>query len=369
MSESREAFHELLDALKTVEERYLGEEWGLVSDEDVGEGVRSLMHVLQGALVSFLEDDPAHPRFRRIVTPTRKFLGDNADAIYYDAPVSADYEYLATGNRDGAVYFSITIEAAATDGSLGGGTLGVLNDDDIDVAEDGSFEITLGGELGGRNRLPLLEGAARITTRHYYENDAPAAADPQRNPALSIDVTGERPPWPTVTDASVAESVRRVTNCLQTRTLGLGAPGTRDRPEFVSVTPNEFPAPVKPGAYTLSAADAAYSMAPFVLGPEDALVIRGRWPECRMGCVSMWNRHMQTFDYVNRSVSLNRKQTVLDEDGGFTVVIAHTDPGVPNWLDTEGRAFGIVFWRFMLPEGDIEKPRAEVVPFAEIARA
>jgi hypothetical protein len=27
----------------------------------------------------------------------------------------------------------------------------------------------------------------------------------------------------------------------------------------------------------------------------------------------------------------------------------------------------MVFWRFMLPEGEIETPKAEVVPFAEIA--
>jgi len=27
-----------------------------------------------------------------------------------------------------------------------------------------------------------------------------------------------------------------------------------------------------------------------------------------------------------------------------------------------------VFWRFMLPEGPIETPRARVVPFAELSR-
>ena len=34
---------------------------------------------------------------------------------------------------------------------------------------------------------------------------------------------------------------------------------------------------------------------------------------------------------------------------------------MPNWLDTEGRALGIVFWRFFLPEGDIDTPQADVV--------
>ena len=48
------------------------------------------------------------------------------------------------------------------------------------------------------------------------------------------------------------------------------------------------------------------------------------------------------------------------------MVLAHRDPGVPNWLDTEGRPFGMVYWRFLLPEGEIETPRAEVVELASL---
>ena len=49
------------------------------------------------------------------------------------------------------------------------------------------------------------------------------------------------------------------------------------------------------------------------------------------------------------------------------MVLAHRDPGVPNWLPTEGRPFGLVFWRFMLPEGPIDTPEAEVVPLASLS--
>ena len=71
---------------------------------------------------------------------------------------------------------------------------------------------------------------------------------------------------------------------------------------------------------------------------------------------------MQTFDYLHGQVSLNRAQTVAEPDGSIRIVIAHRDPGVANWLSTEGRAFGLVYWRFMLPEGPIDTPTAEVVP-------
>ena len=55
-----------------------------------------------------------------------------------------------------------------------------------------------------------------------------------------------------------------------------------------------------------------------------------------------------------------------EADGSFRMVIAHDDPGVANWIDTEGRGFGMVFWRFFLPEGEVETPVAEVVKRAEV---
>ena len=48
------------------------------------------------------------------------------------------------------------------------------------------------------------------------------------------------------------------------------------------------------------------------------------------------------------------------------MVVAHADPGIPNWIDTEGRASGTLFFRFFLAEGDIAPLDTEVVSFAEI---
>jgi hypothetical protein len=367
-SESRKALHELIDLLREVDARYLGAEWGLASAQDVAEGMRAVMHMLQGALVGHFEDDPEHPRFRRIVTPTRKFTGDNADAIYYDAAVRGDRRYRVRGRIDGAVYVSITIEAGAPGGRMGGRTAGVINDTQFDVGPDGRFELFLGGPPRPRNWLALPPDADRITTRHYFEEERCAAADPTRHLALEIECLDPAVPAEAPNDANVAAGLRRVANFVRARTVEMPPPGKRVQPPFVSTTPNAFPAPVKPGDFGLAAADAAYSMAPYVIGPDQALVMTARWPRCRCANVDLWNRHQQTYDYANRRVTLNRRQTKLDPDGSFRVVIAHRDPGVPNWLDTEGRPFGMVFWRFMLPEGPIETPRAKVVPFAELAR-
>ena len=367
-SESRAALRELIALLQEADQRFLSAEWNLTNGADVGEATRALMHMLQGGLALQFERAPERPAFRRIVTPTRKFTGDNADAIYYDAPVSAEYAYRVRGNMAGAVYVSITSEAGVEDGGLRGRTAGVINDTQFDIAADGSFELSVGGPERARSWLPLPDDAYALTTRHYFEEKHCVAADPTRFIPLTIDVIGGSPPPPAPNDASIAAGIRRVAGFVRGRSLGMPPLANRDQPAFVSKLPNQFPQPAKPGAMGLAAFDAAYSMAPYMIGPDQALVMTARWPNCRCANVDLWTRHQMTYDYANRSVTLNRAQTKLDADGSFRVVIAHKDPGVPNWLDSEGRAFGLVFWRYMLPEAEIETPSARVVPFAEVAR-
>jgi hypothetical protein len=367
-SESRTALRELIELLREVDRRFLSAEWNLASRADVGEATRALMHMLQGGLALQFERSAQRPAFRRIVTPTRKFTGDNPDAIYYDAPVTGKHAYRVRGNVAGAVYVSFTIEAGPADGGLSGRTAGVLNDAHLDVAADGSFELWLGGPERSRAWLPLPDDAVSITTRHYFEQRERVAADATRAIPLEIEVIGGSPPPPAPDDASIAAGIRRVQGFVRARTLDMPPLANREQPAFVSKLPNQFPKPVKPGALGLAAFDAAYAMAPYLIGPDQALVMTGRWPRCRCANVDLWTRHQMTYDYANRPVSLNRAQTALEPDGSFRMVIAHRDPGVPNWIDSEGRPFGLVFWRFMLPEGEIETPQARVVPFSELSR-
>ena len=371
MSESRAAYADLLAALAEVGDRYAGKEWGVTDPGDVAEGLRVVLHHLGTGIETQLEDDPAHPTFRAIVTPWRKALGDNADARYHDAPVHPAGTYRVRGRTGGAVYVSLTVEAGAEGGAFPSGTVGVLNDTGFDVGPDGDFEITVGGPARDRAWLPLASDASRLTVRHYWESERSPWRSPAADLGLAIDLVGGHdgapgaPPAPT--DATVAAAIRRMATYVRSRTLeAIAKPGEGEPPAFVSRIPHEFPVPVTPGAHALAAADAAYSMAPYLLGPDDALVMRVRWPECRCANVSLWNRQLQTFDYLRHPVSLNRAQAVPDAGGTVTMVIAHRDPGVPNWLSTEGRPFGLVFWRFMLPEGAIEAPAAEVVPVAAL---
>jgi hypothetical protein len=365
-SESRRALRELIALLQEVDDRYLGDEWSAPMFGDLPDGYRSVANMLEGGLFLMFESDPERPFFRPIVSRSRKMLGDNADAIYYTAPVRSDRAYRVTGNLAGAVYMSFTVERNTSEGGYSTETAGVINDDQFDIAADGSFEVFFGGPSRERNWLGLVDGASEIIVRCYFEESTPTAADPNRRVPLTIEPlepVGPPAPWD---DASVAAGWRRVAAFLRGRTLDQPKPGERVQPSWVSSTPNVFPPPELPGDFAFAAADAAYSMAPYLLGPDEALVVTGRWPKCRFANVSLWNRYLQTYDYAHRTASLNRASTTLEADGSYKIVIAHGDPGVPNWIDTEGRGFGMVFWRFFLPEGDVETPMAQVVKQADV---
>ena len=99
------------------------------------------MHLVESTVAMQFELDPDRPRWRRIVSPTRKALGDNPDAIYFEAAVNPKYEYRVTGNLAGAVYTSFTVEAGAVEGKYSTRTTGVINDTQIDVAADGGYAI------------------------------------------------------------------------------------------------------------------------------------------------------------------------------------------------------------------------------------
>jgi hypothetical protein len=142
-------------------------------------------------------------------------------------------------------------------------------------------------------------------------------------------------------------------------------------PPFVSTTPNELGEPMvfrMAGSDSWGAVDIAYSMGPFLLEPDQALVVEGRFPRCAFANLVLWNKQLAAFEYRDRRVSLNRAQTKLEPDGSYRMVIAHRDPGVPNWLDAAGHREGIMFWRFLLPEEKPEKPRCKVVPVGSLGR-
>ncbi len=368
-SESGAALADLRTAIEEVESGFSNPAWRLQGPGDLAEARRYLMHTLQHALEAWFETDPTYPAFKRFVNPEKKLLGDNPDAVYHTTPVGPAHRYRIRGNLAEATYTSFTVEVGTADGNNSRRTGATMNDTEFTAESDGSYEILVGGERQAGNWLPLDAEAGSISVRHYYERERSVAADRLHHVPIVIERLDDAPPAPPPTDASVAAGIRRVANFVRGTVQPPNALATA--PRWVSLVPNQLPAPVKDRSNEeigFAAVDNVYSMAPFLVKPDEALVIRGRFPRCRFANVVLWNRFMQTLDYEDRRVSLNRRQTKLERDGSFKMVVAHRDPGVPNWMNTEGRVYGTMFWRFLLPEEEIEPLQTKLVKISEVAR-
>jgi hypothetical protein len=80
------------------------------------------------------------------------------------------------------------------------------------------------------------------------------------------------------------------------------------------------------------------------------VILECRPPPCRHWSVSLASWWWEAIDFAARQSSLNHAQVRLDTDGVFRGVIAHEDPGVPNWLDCAGHERGTLIARFVMAE-------------------
>jgi hypothetical protein len=100
-------------------------------------------------------------------------------------------------------------------------------------------------------------------------------------------------------------------------------------------------------------------------GADEALVVEITPPECAYWNIQLANVWAECLD-TRRPVWRNNTNVVTDDDGVVRVVVAHHDPGHPNWLDTAGHRHGTSHVRYVLPES---RPPVltRVVPVAEVS--
>jgi hypothetical protein len=107
-------------------------------------------------------------------------------------------------------------------------------------------------------------------------------------------------------------------------------------------------------------------MGAFDLVPDQALVIEGRSPECAFWNLCLWNPFLHTYDPAYDRVTINGHQVVLEDDGSWRIVVAAADPGHPNWVSTQGRASGLLWFRWFLPAETPGRPACRVVPLGSV---
>ena len=355
--ETTAVVHELLDTLKELDTKFFEGPNALGDDQQVLEGYKWIFSILAVALDTQVWGDPASPRFVDIVGPYKKWGGDNADAFYQFAPVHPDHTYRVSGTTGDAVYLSLTVYGGPRDGHYSERIVGTVNDrDDLQIDSDGRFELMMGKECPTDWKgtfLQLEDDAVAAITRDYLNE--PFSGKRCEWKIESID----RPPTYREDDADLARRFRAALTWVRDQAamvpLGLGEANHIDEPY-----------PVQKVTFGWAAGDAAYAMGSFDLADDEALVITGRSPECAFWNCCLWNQFMHTYNYDYERVTINGAQTNYEDDGSWTLVIAHDDPGHPNWLSTAGHPRGRIWFRWFYPAATPERPQTKVVKLEDV---
>jgi len=381
----------------------------------LAEGYRYLLGWLHGSFERAFHGDPLFPQFRRAIQPINKSTIDNADALYLNAEIDGEQSYVVRGRaaefrhwRGDApapsgrkapryVIFEATTAYAGDSGSIAElrpgsrARTGMLDSTQIEVGEDGSFEILVAPErppghtgnfIGtrlvrrarGQDAAPVVHVARNLTLRELFH-------DWEREDLLELEILriGAESEHPAPYDARrAAEQMQRMAQLAKNQMhfwnefyavvlethADMNGDGKRFMPRNAFNDLNAASLATGGGQSTN-----IYSGGVYELAPDEALIVEMRvhTPALYQGfhLSNLWG---ESHDYANRQSSLNAFQAEWDADGALRLVIAHRDPGVPNWVDTTGDPVGYMTprWTYTVKPEHLPEIQATRVRFDEI---
>jgi len=350
------AWAEFCDALKAAGEEVLRP--GLDDPLDIAEGYRMLTRLLRGSLESRLEyGDPRYPQLICVCHETIKIVAENPDNLYLGSSIAGRYDYRVWGTRGDARWISFnTFNAGGFGGKGGRGTGSTLHEHQLEIAPDGTFEVFLSQREQPGNWLALEPDTTSLTIRQTFlhkDEDGPAV--------LHIERLGADGPPPPLDPAHLAISL--TTSVAYVRAVtAIGASWA----ERNAAHPNVFFDAQRDDTRLFADPQIRWHMAYVELDIDDALVVDLVPPACDYWMAALHNHWMETLDYRYHPVTLNNATASAAADGSVRVVVAHRDPGVPNWLSLAGHDRGVLGVRWVGRDVDDVVPETRVVPLASL---
>jgi len=290
-------------------------------------------------------------RWAGLDVPRSGYGIDNPDNVYrfitFDG--NARYEIRGTVNPSGAAeeHFDLRDRLPGTGPMTqeGGKLLAGLRGDQMTIAADGTFTITLDKDpANGRAnhiQLPPQQGL-HMTVRDLFTDWATQSP-------VSLEVRRLGPP-PVTPPRSVAELTARAVGILSQ----IAPFWVRYDNQFIFSRPVDTMS--EPRVRTVGRGMSASSH--FQLPDEEALVITLDPLRAKSLGIQLTDPWGVAYEYVTRTSSLNNAQAKPNSDGTYTFVISARDPGVYNWLDPEGLGGGIVAARWQSLPADADPKRA-----------
>jgi len=277
-----------------------------------------------------------HPVAGRSIPGSRWGI-DNPDSVYRVIPISGDERYEISGrvgaNRMTENYFTLW------DPNMG--TEAVLNGRTMQVEDDGSFVITVDSDPadGRPNHVQTTPQA-----HEFYIRDVLLNWDRDDPNHLSVQRLGPEPTTPARTLDEQADATAAMMAYFADFTGKLSH-------GVYKMAPNNFNL-----AWSADRVGAmrnqVYVMGRFELDPGEAFVVDVSDGGAEYFTVPLSNIWGTTLNIVDRTGSLNKAQSAKNDDGTYTYVISPTDPGVANWIDSDGLREAILTLRMAEFGGD-----------------
>ncbi|MEH6551020.1 MAG: DUF1214 domain-containing protein [Pseudomonadales bacterium] len=304
------------------------------------EGYRYLTRLLRGACESFVEfSDPSFPTLRCPCHETIKMGADNPDNYYMSCPLNPALEYKLVGQRGTVDYlgFGSVANRYATGGGMQ--TAAYLDAQDMEFAEDGSFEVIISSREHPGNWLEMDADTNQLNVRQTFQD---------RINEVRAEVKIERLDQVAGPKILTAEKMDKALGQVAQFMHGTGGLFAGWAESFIPIT-NEIP-PADQGFCQAIGGDPNiyYFHSAWQLADDECLLIEAPTvPECQTWNFQLDNWWMESLDYRYHTVHINKHTAHYESDGSVKLVIAHTDPGHPNWVETTGHNDGTMCWRWI----------------------
>ena len=341
------AFSELVATLESVEASTQNSDSFRDPQERVG-GYRHVLRALAKSLEAEVIQDADFPYFRILDFWLREG-GDNPDQRYAFSPIRGGETYRVWGEVGSAARVEIQIYAGRPWAGEGR-SAGYLAFEDLEIDDDGSFEIHISPEKSAGNWLDNPDDATTIFARHIF--DVWNELDTGDIHIDRVGYEGER--RPAETPDELAARIRNATAMF--KSTAETWPAFVSRRYVAAVAPNTVTLPRD--TYALGGVRGRWmSGGYFEIAPGEALLVRLPTSEAKYQAIQLTDMWFASLEYGNQISSLNAKQSILSPDGAYYYVISQEDPGFPNWLDSGGLLRGIFLLRWDGVVGPLPRDR------------
>jgi hypothetical protein len=356
---SGQSWADFCDALKRAGEQVMRPE-APADPFTRAEGFRYLSRLVRAGLEWYVEfNDPDFPVLYKPSHETIKIGADNPDNIYQKAVLDGRHDYRVHGTRGTVDYISMATSKGSYAENFKQIETGFIDSRVLAVAPDGSFDVIVSASEKPGNWLPMDPDSQSLLIRQTFmdrASEVPAEVFIERldSGATPAPLTAEK------LDAGLRTATAFLENTA--RMFADWSASWLDRP-------NELPPADQALCHSVGGdPNIFYYHGFFRLDDDEALVIDvDRIPECQTWNLQVDNYWMESLDYRYHRIHVNKHTARYNPDGGVTIVLAHRDPGLANWLDAAGHRLGTLCFRWVGAKETVH-PRTRVVKVDSLRR-